>query len=97
MVKLMLAKLFPEFAKIPGGNYFTINGQTGGLENSFLGKPLIWQLHIEVSVSTNYILNIAKHRSNNTLAIILWRETNDKDLDKNESIITMETMNNNRY
>lgn len=85
MVKLMVAKLFPQSAKMPGGHYFTIHGQTGGLGNPFLGKSFTWQLHIErkVSVSTDYILNIAKYMRNNTLAIILWRETNEKDLGKN--------------
>lgn len=78
-MKLIVAKLFPKSAKIPGGNNFTIHGQTGGLGNPFFGKPLIWQLHIErkVSVFTNYILNIAKYMSNHTLAIILGRETNE--------------------
>lgn len=47
MVKLVVANLFPESAKIPGEEYFTTCAQTGCLGNPFLGKPLIWQLHLE--------------------------------------------------
>lgn len=58
MVKPMEAKLFPKSAKIPGGNYFTIQRQTGVLGNPFFGKPLIWQLHIEKCHVHNYILTL---------------------------------------
>lgn len=34
--------------------------------------------------------------SSNTLPIILWRETHDKGIDKNKSIIIMEIMNTNK-
>lgn len=35
--------------------------------------------------------------SNNILAVILLKETNEKDLDKNEDIIITEIMNINSY
>lgn len=46
---------------------------------------------------TNYILNIAKYMSGNTLASVSYRGTNEKNLDKNYSTIITEIMNINSY
>lgn len=46
---------------------------------------------------TNYILNIAKYMSGNTLASVPYRETNEKNLDKSYGTIINESMNINSY
>jgi hypothetical protein len=74
MVKLRTTNYFPIFAKVLGGS----------LGNPFRGKPLIWQLYTErkFSLSIRCTSNISNYMSNDTLLVMSWRQTHEKEHDK---------------